>query len=385
MVGGRATSAGRTAAIAILVLLVAVLAYQTWLRFSSAIDLNTYLVATRAFWQGENPYATPTATPFIYPLFLCVLLWPLAQIPLALAGVVWFVLSLSALGAAVRTVLRISGPPDAARAVVATAIVCVLLAEVLQNNFRNGQINFLVLACTLAFAWYWSRGRRGLASCWLAAGIAIKVTPGIFLLWLARRRDWRTLGAVTAVTLVLTTALPAVIVGPRIVDDTHEYARTFVSDRVTSASGVIVERRPFSVVGALHRFTDVAWPYDAIMLGVGVLLITGLLADRGAPASDPRTVPLFCLYLVATLLATPMSEVHHLAFVIPGLVWLTYRALAGELSRAGLAGLAFVIAALMLRRHAHAAGFIGVVGLWALLAAEAQVFNRAGRPSAETE
>jgi alpha-1,2-mannosyltransferase len=366
----RAESAGRSAAIAVLVLLIAVLAYQTWLRFSEALDFNIYLVAARAFWKGENPYAIGTAAPFIYPLFLCFVLWPLLHIPLGLAAVVWFVLSLLALATAAGLTLRISGPINVNRAVVAAAIVFVLLAEVLQNNFRNGQVNFLVLAATLGFAWCWSRGRRTLASGWLAVAIAVKVTPAIFLIFLARRRDWRTLLTTIAMTMVLTMALPAAVAGPRIFDDYREYAREFVGDRVTSASGIIIERRPFSVVGALHRFTDISWPFDAVMVGLGVLLISALVIDRGQWTTGQGTTALVCFYLVTMLLATPMSEVHHLAFVRPGLLWLTYRALGGELSRGRMAALAFAIAALMLRRHFHIAGFIGVASAWVLLAVE---------------
>ena len=180
-----------------------------------------------------------------------------------------------------------------------------------------------------------------------------------------------------ALALGLTIALPAVVAGPRVVEDFRGYMQTFVGDRVTSASGVIVERRPFSVSGALHRFTDVSWPFDAVVLGLGVLLLTAFLFDRGRPAAGQGAAVLVGLYLVAALLATPMSEVHHLAFVLPGLVWLMYRALAGELSRARLATLAFIIAALMLRRSFHGAAFVGVVGLWLLLAAECYARTRA--------
>ena len=363
-------------AISVLILLIAVLAYQSWWRFNPGLDLNIYLEAARAFWNGANPYAIAMPAAFIYPPFVCVLLWPLAQLPLEVAAVIWFVLSLIALGAALGMILRISGPVDVSRAVVACAIVCVLLTEVLQNNLRNAQINFLVLACTLTFAWYWSRGRKGLASGWLAVAIAIKITPGIFLIWLARRRDWRTLVATTAIALGLTIALPAVVAGPLIVDDFRGYVQTFIGDRVTVGPDAMVERRPFSVVGALHRFTDVSWPFDAVVLGLGVLLVTGLLFDRGSPVAGQETAALVSLYLVTALLATPMSEVHHLALILPGIVWLMYRALAGEVSRGRVAVLAFVLAALMLRRSFHAAAIVGVASAWILLAAECRTKKR---------
>ena len=351
-------------------MLIAVLAYQAWWRFSYNLDLHIYMEATRVFWSGENPYAAALPAPFIYPPFVCFILWPLAQLPFGAAAVIWFGLSVIGLGAALGLILRISGPIDTTRAVVAAAIVCVLLTEILQNNLRNAQINFLVLACTAAFAWYWSRGRKGLASVWLAVAIAAKITPGIFLLWLARRRDWRTLGATMAIVLALTIALPAVVAGPRIVDDVRGYVDTFIGARAAGGTEMTIEHRPFSIVGAMHRFTGVAWPFDAVMLGLGVLLVTGLVFDRGSPAGSKETAGLVSLYLVAALLATPMSEVHHLAFILPGIVWLTYRALGGEMTGGRIAVLAVVIAALMLRRSFTAAAIVGVFGAWILLALE---------------
>ena len=365
-----ARSGSLVAALAALFLLVAVLAYQSWWRFSSNLDLNIYLEATRAFWSGANPYTAPLPAPFIYPPFVCFILWPLAQLPLEWAAVIWFVLSVIALGTALGLILRISGPIDMTRAVVACAIVCVLLTEILQNNLRNAQINFLVLSCTAAFAWFWLRGRKGVAAVWLAVAIAVKITPGIFLLWLARRRDWRTLGVTTAIVLALTIAVPAVAAGPRIVDDVRGYAETFIGARAAGGADMTVEHRPFSIVGAMHRFTGVAWPFDAVILGLGVLLVTGLVFDRGAPTAGTDAAGVVCLYLVAALLATPLSEVHHLAFILPGIVWLTYRALAGEMTRSRIAVLAFVVAALILRRSFTAAAIVAVSSTWILLALE---------------
>jgi len=355
-------------AVALAALPIAVLAYQSWLRFGPAIDFAVYRDATAAFWHGANPYAADTPAPFIYPLFLCVVLWPLTQVPLGVAGVIWFVASGLALGLALAVTLRLDGPVRVVRAVTAAAIVCILQAAILQGNFRNGQINFLVLGCTLAFAWCWSRQRRWLASFWLAVAIALKITPGIFLIMLARRRDWRAIAAAMGVAVVLMIGVPLVAAGPRIFDDYGGYASAFLAERAGSGADPIVERRPFSVAGALHRFTDISWPFDSVMLGLAMLAITALLVDRRPLAGDRRITGSVCLYLVTALLATPMSEVHHLAFVLPALVWLTYRTLGGEMSREQIAALICIFAALMARRVFHVAVFAGVVGLWALLA-----------------
>jgi alpha-1,2-mannosyltransferase len=285
----------------------------------------------------------------------------------------------ASLVSALAIVLRIAGRVDPGRAVVACAVVCVLLTEVIQNNLRNAQINFVVLTCTLAFGWYWLRGRKWLASSLLAAAIAIKLTPGIFLLWLARRRDWRTLAASVAGAGALTVALPAIVTGPRIVDDLRGYLETFIGG-VTPGLGTTSERRPFSVVGTLHRFTDMSWRFDAVVVGMGVLLVTGLLIDRDSRATGEQAAASMSLYLAAILLVTPLSEVHHLAFILPGLVWLTYRGLAGRLTPPRIGALAFMLAALVLRRSFHGAAFVAVAGTWFLLAAECNSLARSPRP-----
>ena len=359
-----------TLAVGALSLLTAILAVQTWRRFNPYADLATYLAATDALWNGSNPYATGMPAPFLYPLFICVVLWPLAQLPLGVAAVIWFCVSVLALAVALLLMLRIQGQPDVGRAIAASAIICVLLADPIQSNLRNGQINLVVLACSLAFGWYWSRGQGALASFWLAVAISLKITPGIFLIWLARRQEWRRIAATIGMVLGMTVVLPSLVAGPRIVDDYREYAQTFIGGRVAAVSEPIVDRRPYSFVGVLHRFTDVSWRFDAILIGLVVLLITGLVFDRGSAPGDHPSAAIVGLYLMAILLVTPMSEVHHLALVLPGLVWLTYQALGGELPRGQLAAAAFVVGAIMLRRYFHGAAFVGVAGGWLLLAIE---------------
>ncbi len=44
-------------------------------------DFTSYLLASRAFWHGLNPYLVSTDFPFIYPLPVCVLVYPLTLIP----------------------------------------------------------------------------------------------------------------------------------------------------------------------------------------------------------------------------------------------------------------------------------------------------------------
>ena len=63
-----------------------------------------------------------------------------------------------------------------------------------------------------------------------------------------------------------------------------------------------------------------------------------------------------------------MSETHHLAYVLPGLTLLTWRA-ADAPVRESLVSLGAVYLALLMTRSAPIAAFGGVVGVCALLAA----------------
>ena len=213
----------RWAVIAVIVLaaLVAVIGWQTWQKASRPTDFAMYLEASRAHWSGGDPYAVGEGAPFIYPLFLCVIMWPFWHLPLAANVATWFVLSVAAAASAIAIFAKLHEHLGTHRLLVAIAIVSVFLADVVQSNLRNGQVNFVVLFACAAFAWYWVRNRGWVSSAWLGAAIALKITPALFLVFLAVNRQWRRLGEAVAFAAVFSHGLPWLVAGSRAWSDTR--------------------------------------------------------------------------------------------------------------------------------------------------------------------
>jgi alpha-1,2-mannosyltransferase len=358
------------AAAVLLTALCAVLAVQTASRAARADgnDFTSYLLATRALWNGENPYTVPTPFPFIYPLFLCVLLAPLASAPYAASVALWYAANVAAIGLALTMTLRLSGA-EPRRMVVVLAVVCLLMGGVLQDNLLNGQVNPIVLGLCVVFAWCHLDGRPHAAAMALGAAIALKLTPAILLLFLIRRRAWAVAGEAVAAAIVLAAALPWLVAGDRVQDYYTYYVDTFLRARLSGVA--LVDPVTFSLAGVWRALSSTTGMYDALVFAL-LAAAALLIIDRGEGADDRSTATLtVCLYLAASLLVTPMSEMHHLIYLMPGLAVLTWRAArpAGASTRSGLVALGAVYLALIAIRARLPTEFGGVLGTCGLLVA----------------
>ena len=347
----------------VLAILFVVFALQTWTRATriNGNDLTTYLTAARAFWAGGNPYLVDAPFPFIYPLFLCVAIWPLAQLPYGAAIAAWYLLAILALASATNLLRVLERPaPDARRWLMATAIVALALTDVLQNNLVNGQVNAVVLGLCVVLAWLHARGKRLAAGIALGAAIALKLTPAVLLMFLVKRKDWRTIAWTAAATLVCAVGLPYLIAGSSVWTEYQFYARTFLTDRLVDSADIVTHHRAFGLVEVVRQLTGAAMAADT-WIAAALVAMALWATDR------PDRPHAFALYLAASLLMSPMSEVHHLILLWPGLIGLTWAALAGRLSAAYIVGVAAVLIAVLAIRYVPFAAFVAVTGTCVLL------------------
>ena len=136
------------------------------------------------------------------------------------------------------------------------------------------------------------------------------------------------------------------------------YARTFLAARLATPGAHAADPIVFSLVGIWRAVSGIAWPVDA---AIAAAIVAGALMalDRGEGQRQLRSAALMvCLYLAASLLITPMSETHHLAYVLPGLTLLTWRA-ADAPVRESLVSLGAVYLALLMTRSVPIAAFGG--------------------------
>ncbi|GAA4565271.1 hypothetical protein GCM10023176_12980 [Micromonospora coerulea] len=294
-------------------------------------DLKIYMRAMD-WWAAGNPlydYVQPDrvqgALYFTYPPLSALLLRPFALLPLGATVAIFTILT--GIGLVVTTrwlVLPVVARHDLPRLFTVTvAVLLVFAVESTRETITFGQINMLLVVLILAdLLFAVPQGRR-----WAGVGVglatALKLFPGIFILYLLATRRWRA-AAVAAGTAALATLLAAAVAPA---DSwrfwTHEL---WATDRVgrTDYTG------NQSLFGLLSRITAPEKPSQLPwLLLVGVVAGYGLWrAARAARAGD-ALAGLTLTGLVGGLVS-PITWTHHLYWFIPAVVVLVDAALGAE-------------------------------------------------------
>ncbi|WP_319461663.1 glycosyltransferase 87 family protein [Micromonospora sp. RTP1Z1] len=294
-------------------------------------DLKIYMRAMD-WWAAGHPlydYVQPDrvqgALYFTYPPISALLLRPFALLPLGVTVAVFT--ALTAIGVVVTTrwlVTPLVARHDLPRPFSLTVAVLLAFAvESTRETITFGQINMLLVVLILAdLLFAVPQGRR-----WAGVGVglatALKLYPGIFILYLLATRRWRA-AAVAAATATLATLLAAAVAPA---DSwrfwTHEL---WATDRVgrTDYTG------NQSLFGLLSRITAPEKPSQLPWLLL-VVVVAGYglwRAARAARAGDALT-GLALTGLVGGLVS-PITWTHHLYWFIPAVVVLVDAALDAD-------------------------------------------------------
>ncbi|GIJ30755.1 hypothetical protein Vqi01_59170 [Micromonospora qiuiae] len=284
-------------------------------------DLKIYMSAMD-WWLAGNPlydYVQPDRVQgelyFTYPPFTALLLLPFA-LPKLGATVVIFT-GLTLLGVVVTTkwlldpVIRRHGLPHLFTLVV--GVLLVLAVESTRETITFGQINMLLVVLILADLLFAVPRDSRWAGVGIGLATALKLFPGIFVVYLLATRRWRA-AAVAAATAAGATLLAAAVAPA---DSwrfwTHEL---WATDRVgrTDYTG------NQSLFGLLSRLTAPEEPDRLIWLPL-VVAVAGYglwRAVRASRAGDPLAA-LTLTGLVAALVS-PITWTHHIYWFIPAVV-----------------------------------------------------------------
>ncbi|WP_446218797.1 glycosyltransferase family 87 protein [Micromonospora sp. IBHARD004] len=291
-------------------------------------DLKIYMRAMD-WWAAGHPlydYVQPDrvqgALYFTYPPLSALLLRPFALLPLGATVAIFTILT--GIGVVVTTrwlVLPVVERHHLPRLFSLTvAVLLVFAVESTRETITFGQINMLLVVLILAdLLFAVPQGRR-----WAGVGVglatALKLFPGIFILYLLATRRWRA-AVVAAATAALATLLAAAVAPA---DSwrfwTHEL---WATDRVgrTDYTG------NQSLFGLLSRITAPEKPSQLPWLLL-VVVVTGYglwRAARAARAGD-ALAGLTLTGLVGGLVS-PITWTHHLYWFIPAVVVLVGAAL----------------------------------------------------------
>jgi alpha-1,2-mannosyltransferase len=333
------------------------LGFVAWQLFGHTpyrIDIDVYQMGARAWMDGRPLYHgdvffhTPIGIdlPFTYPPLAAIVFCPFAWLQMPAAGVAITALTLVLLVVSTAILLTrldvwtdsavLPGPTSLRRWWLASVIVvpATLWLEPIASNFSFGQINvvlmMLVIADCVPRRTPWPRGLL------LGLGIALKLTPAVFLLYFLLRRDNR-----AALTSLGSFAVATLLGFALAWNDSWEYWTYTLhhTDRIGEAA----LNTDQNVAGALARLGLGQQPRILLWVAASlVILAITVWAMRRALAAGEPMLALVCVALFG-LLVSPVSWSHHWVWVLPAvlvtgiLAWRRRNAALAVVTAAGVA------------------------------------------------
>ena len=251
---------------------------------------------------------------FTYPPFAGLVMAPMSVLPFPLVVVIASVATLATTALVVRwlvgPMIRRAGWPMWFGFGVA---VCFAVSfEPVRETLTFGQVNTLLLALVAGDLLFGvAKGKR-----WGGIGIglatAVKLTPGVFILYLLVTKRWR-----AAATAIVTAAAATLASGAAATDQSREFWTSALWD--TGRVGVLSYVSNQSLRGFLARL-----PIDSVASRVwilGVLVLLGFWAWR-VRAAAARHDELGGLALTGILgcLISPVTWVHHCVWLLPAII-----------------------------------------------------------------
>jgi alpha-1,2-mannosyltransferase len=283
------------------------------------IDLDVYRTGARVVLRGGDLYGRLPRLgdghelAFTYPPFAALTFIPLALLGYGTAN--WLLTAVTMVSVAASLwCFAVNTPAEAGarmRRLLPWALPAALLLEPVRSTLTYGQVNALLMALVavdcLAPAPRWPRG--------IGVGVAaaLKLTPGVFLLFFLLRRDLRSAARAGLSFAACTGA--AFVLAPR---DSLRYwtAIAYQPARI----GAVAYASNQSVLGVLARLglgdPVRTWLWLALCLLVAALAVAGM---RGALKAN-RVTSALLLNAAAGLLISPISWSHHWVWAAPALL-----------------------------------------------------------------
>ncbi|MGH7899100.1 MAG: glycosyltransferase family 87 protein, partial [Candidatus Binatia bacterium] len=168
-------------------------------------DYEVYERAAARAVAGESLYRLDDPHRYLYAPVVTVLFLPFAALPDTAGKVLWYIANVLMVVAILRwTAVLVFGSVRAPPGFY--ALVLLLSLRFVDNNIGHGQLNILLLWLILGGYVLAGRGRFALAGLALAAAISAKLVPGVLLIQLLIRRQWRFVAATGGAFAVLMAA-----------------------------------------------------------------------------------------------------------------------------------------------------------------------------------
>lgn len=215
------------------------------------------------------------------------------------------------------------------------ALAVLLIYNPFRQQLSQGQLNGLLLLL-LTLAWRAERRCQSrLAGVWIGIAAALKLFPGLFLLYFLIRGQWRALLAAVT-TLLACLLITAAILGPAAFVD---YATVVVphisqyraSKLNSSIPGFWIKLLQGSVRETVTPLVVAPMAMQVGMIASEAAILAGLWFKTRRNRIDAATDQVFSLWLVGMLLLSPITWDHSLLLLSLPLIWL-WKVNAGNLA-----------------------------------------------------
>lgn len=317
------------AIVAVTALLLSALA--TWvyeqLRANYPVDWVVYRYGSSAAWHGVDLYAgnlygpniAAEGLPFTYTPFAALVLWP-TNIGTQYFGLyAWGIASMMALFG----VIALVTPPDIRyRWPAVFGITAVASATIMvYAHLFFGQINLLLMFLVVAdFARRddTALGRRLPPGVLIGLAAAIKMTPALFIVYLAVARHWRmfwwSAGTCVGATLLAFMIKPSLTIAFLTHGVWHVVSRVALGTKFATSGNN-------SIQGLMAAVGD--WTRPLALGLTAVAAVVGLLLARRAATHSGLLAGGLIIGMTATLIS-PISWVHHWVYLIPAAVFIWF-------------------------------------------------------------
>jgi len=271
---------------------------------------------------------------FSYPPAMMFVYLPFSALPFSAAKLVWLALSLLMIGWALWLLVRWF------QFELLTVFGVLFVAAVfhpLRSTVDLGQVNALIFLGMTGFWVLYRQGRETAAGIVLGATAAIRLHPGLLVLYLLWKRQFR----VGGVALAVACAAGAAAAGIFGLHDTAVYfeqvAPKFTTPLISvenhSLAGFLATVAHACGWGLSGQTVGPAWlAWGAALVVIGATLLI-LSQGRRMPGSERLNDLELALLMVATPLATPNATVCHLLVLLPCIGILLDRMVRQEMFR----------------------------------------------------
>lgn len=289
---------------------------------SGLLDLRIYMGSARGWLEGGSLYDYRDEVFNLgatYPPIGPILFAPFAPLNDEWREITFTFLSMAALGGAAWCTMTLAGLTGGRRVDWSLwAFAAAVVTTPVWLTVRQGQVNVILWLLVLVDV-VGLQQKRPWTGAPIGVATAIKLTPGLFIVWLAATRRWASAGRAVLAAAAVTTVGWVVAS-----DDSRRYWTELLWD--TGRVGDVGDERNNSMMGIFARLLADGGARTAVwaVLVAAVVVVALVRATRASREGDllAATAIVGC----AAAAASPISWSHHLGWLVLALVPMVLRA-----------------------------------------------------------